>query len=76
MFLANFFTTCEDYSPEVNYLNYVRDLRMYSPTNRAIRENLLTLVRGFYEITGTTPAVIHARLRDVLPSDSGDGKSG
>lgn len=65
--MANFFLTCGDYPPEINYLNYVRDLRLYSATNRNIRENLLTLVKGFYEITGTTPATIEDRLRGLLP---------
>ena len=60
--MANFFSTCEDYAPEINYLNYVRDLRLYSSTNRHIRENLSTLVQGFYEITATTPEELAARL--------------
>lgn len=61
-FLDNFFRTCGDYPPDVNYLNYARDLRLYSPSNRHIRENLPSLMQGFYEITGTTPEGLAARL--------------
>ena len=60
-FLANFFLTSADYPPEINYLNYVRDIRPYSPSNRHIRENPLSLVKGFYEITGITPATIEEK---------------
>lgn len=62
MFLDNFFRTCGEYPPDVNYLTYARDLRLYSPTNRAFRENLPALMEGFYEITGTTPEGLAARL--------------
>ncbi len=63
MFLENFFSTCQAFPPEVNYLNYVRDLGMYSATNRHIRPNLSTLMGAFYEITGQTPKGLAARVQ-------------
>lgn len=60
-FLENFFYTCSAYPPEVNYLNYIRDLKQYAPTNRHIRENFIYLVGAFYEITGTTELEMRRR---------------
>jgi hypothetical protein len=49
-FLENFFTTCEPYSPLVNFMNYLNDLRSYSTTNRHIRDNEKKLVDAFFDI--------------------------
>ncbi|MEE8585050.1 MAG: hypothetical protein V3T83_09390 [Acidobacteriota bacterium] len=39
IFLENFFGTCEPYDPEVNYLNYWNDVRLYGATTLAYREH-------------------------------------
>lgn len=65
-FLENFFSTCKTYPPEVNFLNYVRDLRLYSPSNKQMRENGVYLVQAFYEITGVTETEIRKRLAELL----------
>ncbi len=49
-FLYNFFVTCQPFSPEANYLNYLNDLTVYSPTHRHIRENLAELTQALYDI--------------------------
>jgi len=51
-FLNNFFRTCEALTPKENYLNYMYDLKIYSPTHKHIRSNITGLVQAFYEITG------------------------
>jgi len=51
-FLENFFLTCEPYSPLVNFLNYLSDLKLYSTTNKHIKENGERLVDAFFDILG------------------------
>lgn len=65
-FLENFFYACSAYPPEVNYLNYVRDLKLYAPTNRHIRENFICLVAAFHEITEVSEAQLMPRLGGTL----------
>ena len=50
IFLENFFTTCGDYSPGVNFLNYIQDLDIYSRTNMHIRDNFRKLENAFFDI--------------------------
>lgn len=69
IFLENFFLTYRGYPPEVNYLNYIRDLKLYSPTNRHIRENFIYLIQAFYEVTELSEAQPKARF-GVAPMDS------
>ncbi len=54
-FLENFFRTCEAYDPEVNYLNYLRDVESYARTTRAYREHRAQLQEAFHEIAGWRP---------------------
>ncbi len=55
-FLENFFGTCpRDLEPELNYLNYVRDIELYGATSRAYRECARDLVEAFYDITSWRP---------------------
>lgn len=74
MFLQNFFGTCSGYPVEANYLNYVRDLKLYSPTNRHIREHHDEMVTAFFEITGMERMDLEAKVSqgysrgDVVPS--------
>ena len=58
--------TCQRYSVEVNYLNYLRDLSLYSPTNKHIRANHAALVHAFYEITGTKEEDLIGKAREYL----------
>jgi len=51
-FLENFFLTCESYSPVENFMNYLRDLKLYSKTNIYIKENGERLVDAFFDILG------------------------
>ena len=51
-FLENFFLTCEPYDPVVNFINYLRDLKIYSSTNKYIKENGEKLVEAFFDILG------------------------
>lgn len=44
-------------------MNYVRDLRVYSPTNRHIRANLQQMVQAFFEITGTAQAELEEKVK-------------
>lgn len=65
-FLENFFGTCRPYPPEVNFLNFLRDVRLYSPSNKEMRENGVYLVQAFYEITGTSELEIMKKLNGQL----------
>ena len=51
-FLENFFLSAAGSPPDEALQNYVMDLRLYSPTNRAIRENPYKMLEAFAEITG------------------------
>ncbi len=65
-FLENFFTTCSPFPVAANYLNYLRDLELYAPTNRHIRTNLPQLVEAFHDVTGTTPPDLEERVHNYL----------
>jgi len=54
-FLDNFFGTCQPYDPEVNYANYLNDIRLYGMTVPVYRQYAADLVVAFYEITGWRP---------------------
>lgn len=55
VFMTNFFGTCEPWSPEINYLNYLSDIESYGGTAPAYREHSKELIAAFYEITGWRP---------------------
>ena len=64
-FLEKFFETCRGFSPEVNYLGFVEELRVNSSKNREVRKNAQELVRAFYEITGTTERELEERVERI-----------
>lgn len=51
--MDNFFSTCQPFSPVANYFNYINDIRLYSATSRAYRDNYRELLLAFHDITGT-----------------------
>lgn len=53
IFVENFFGTIGNQSPEIAYCNYLMDILLYSPTNKAIRENWTFLCYSFSKITQT-----------------------
>lgn len=53
IFVENFFGTIGSQSPEIAYCNYLMDILLYSPTNRAIREKWTFLCYSFSKITQT-----------------------
>jgi hypothetical protein len=60
-FLDNFYGTCRGCPPEVNFANYLMDLRLYGATTREYRENRGEMVAGSYEITGWRPVAKEPR---------------
>ena len=50
-FLFGFFMTCEENRISA-FENYMRDIELYSPTNREIRDNSERLFQAFYDISG------------------------
>jgi len=69
IFLENFFGTCSGLPVEANYLNYLMDLKLYSRTNRHIKENPTHLFQAFYEITGTTREEVTERVRGLYTTN-------
>lgn len=55
IFLENFFGTCRGMEPEINYLNYTRDLDLYGMDIPAYRIHRDALIEAFYDITGFHP---------------------
>lgn len=53
IFVENFFGTLGDEPLEFAYLNFLRDIQLHSPTNRAIRDNSTYLCYIFSKITHT-----------------------
>lgn len=53
-FVTNFFLSVAPHPLEVSYANYLMDLLLYSPTNKAIHDNWLYLCYGFSKITQTS----------------------
>lgn len=53
-FVTNFFLSVAPHPFEVSYANYLMDLLLYSPTNKAIRDNWLFLAYSFSKITQTS----------------------
>jgi len=51
-FLENFFMTAEGSPIDETLQNYVMDVKLYSPTNRTIRENRHKMLQAFADITG------------------------
>jgi len=51
-FLENFFMTAEGSHIDETLQNYVMDIKLYSPTNRTIRENQYKMLQAFADITG------------------------
>ena len=51
IFVENFFNTLHEESLESAYLNYLRDISRYTPTNKAIRNNSTYLCYIFSKIT-------------------------
>ena len=70
-FLKNFFLTCGPYPVEINYLNYLRDIFLYAPTNRAIKENATVLMQAFYEIAGVDGRELERKVMEYFRSGSG-----
>ncbi len=62
-FVENFFYTLGNQSLEEAYLNYLMDLQLYSPTNKAIRENSTYLCFLFKEIT-------HSSIEELVKIES------
>jgi hypothetical protein len=52
-FLENFFLSAQGHPMDQAILNYMMDLRLYSPTNRTIRQNQHKMLQAFSGITGT-----------------------
>jgi len=51
-FVSNFFYTLSEDEPlEYSYANYLRDILLYSPTNKAINNNRTYLCWAFKDIT-------------------------
>ena len=59
IFVENFFNSLGGQTLEQAYLNYLRDLEMYSFTNKAIRDNTTYLCYVFSKIT-------HASIEELL----------
>lgn len=55
VFLENFFGTCTRLDPDINYLNYLRDLDLYGQDIPAYRVYKDELIHAFYDITGFRP---------------------
>jgi len=55
IFLENFFGTCGGLDPEINYLNYLRDLDLYGLDIPPYRIHRNELIEAFYDITGFRP---------------------
>lgn len=53
-FVTNFFLSVAPHPLEVSYANYLMDLLLYSPTNKAIQDNWLYLCHSFSKITQTS----------------------
>jgi len=51
-FLENFFLTAEGSPIDETLQNYVMDVKLYSPTNRTIRENKYKMLQAFADISG------------------------
>ncbi len=62
-FVENFFNTLRDESLEAAYLNYLRDLELYAPTNRTIRECSTYFCYIFSQIT-------HSPIEELLRIES------
>jgi len=59
-FVENFFYTLPEKEPlEYSYANYLRDILMYSPTNKAINNNRTYLCWAFKDIT-------HSSIEDLV----------
>ncbi len=56
-FLENFFLSADGSPLEEAFLNYVMDVRLYSPTNRTIRQNKQKMIQAFSDITGSVIAI-------------------
>lgn len=54
--MDNFFYTCEAFDPEVNFANYVDDIRLYGIFASVCRTYEKELQLAFYDITGWSPA--------------------
>jgi hypothetical protein len=52
VFLENFFLSSEGMNVSDTFMNYQMDLRLYSPTNRTIRENKPKMYEAFSAISG------------------------
>ncbi|MEW6234949.1 MAG: hypothetical protein AB1656_06145 [Candidatus Omnitrophota bacterium] len=52
IFLENFFLTSEGMDVPDVFMNYQMDLRLYSPTNKTIRENKPKMYEAFSAISG------------------------
>jgi hypothetical protein len=52
IFLENFFLTAEGSPIDETLQNYVMDVKLYSPTNRTIRENQYKMLQAFADISG------------------------
>lgn len=55
IFLENFFGTCGGLDPEINYLNYLRDLDLYGLDIRTYRIHRNELIEAFCDITSFRP---------------------
>ena len=51
-FVENFFSSVGSQSLDHAYMNYMRDMLMYAPTNKAIDENRTYLCWMFKDVTG------------------------
>ena len=74
-FLDNFFGTCpRDLEPELNYLNYLRDIELYGATMPAYRECAEDLVEAFYDITSWRPREVVVEQPSAMskPVKTGD----
>ena len=69
-FMENFFLSSEDMDIPHLFQNYLMDLRLYSPTNRTIRENPRKMYEAFAAVSG-----LGESATDALNMVYGDGQN-
>ena len=69
-FMENFFGSADSkpLTEMENYMNYVRDIRLYGLTNNVYRQKKHQLVRAFHDITGWKPEnqVLHDSIDETM----------
>ena len=68
IFLENFFLSSDGMNVSDVFANYQMDLRLYSPTNRTIRENKPKMYEAFSAISG-----VAKRDLETMNAVYGDG---